>query len=335
MDGGGRKKVIKLLQTVFLMFFIIILLTSIQAQTRNIIISDSQEMIAKSSYIDNETVDKDESINSLNTLLTSNNHEVEFSKEKEYTITIVTGASANHFCPIRAFIYNLKGTLQGLNIRVIVYDLGLTKVQRVEMKSLRSKGFFDELRIFKFAKYPSFWNISNARGEYAWKPAIIAEVSRDYPGEIISWLDSGTLPERRYFEELPTLLKAFDGFLSPRSGGFMKNWTHPGVYEYYNDDASRYDDLPNCNGASVAFDTKMTQHIINDWYTCALDKNCIAPIGSSRQNHRQDQAILTYLAAREERFCNIEKESFWIYSHQDSNCGTIIRFYEKLYNINQ
>ncbi|CAB4382607.1 hypothetical protein RhiirA1_521637 [Rhizophagus irregularis] len=326
MDGGGRKKAIRLLQIIFLTFFIIISLTGLH---QNIKFSD---VIAKTSNKE----DIGESTEAVKIVIANNNHEEpeqEFPKENEYAFTVVTGASENHFCPVKGFIYNLKGTLKGLNARVIIYDLGLTEIQRDELKSLKDNGFFDEIRVFDFTNFPSFWNISEARGEYAWKPAIVAEVSKEFPG-IITWLDSGTLPERIFFEELPTLLKTYNGFLSPRSSGFMKNWTHPGVYEYYNDDASKYDNIPNCSGASVAFDTKMTQHIINEWYTCALDKNCIAPVGSNRKNHRQDQAILTYLVAREERYCNIGGKYLWIHAHQDSNCETIIDFYEKLYNIN-
>lgn len=247
--------------------------------------------------------------------------------------TIVTGASANHFCPIKAFIYNLNSTLDGMNARIIVYDLGMTRKQRKIMTKLQNDGFFDELRVFKFSSYPSFWNITVARGEYGWKPAIIAEVSEDYPG-IITWLDAGTLATRRYFEKLDFLLKKSNGFLSPRSSGNMKNWTHPGVYEYYDDDPLRYEDLPNCNGAVVAFDTTKVQNIIDEWYSCALNKDCIAPPGSSRANHRQDQAILTYLAARDEHYCILDKESIWVYTHQDHSCSKVITFYEKLNNIN-
>jgi hypothetical protein len=235
---------------------------------------------------------------------------------------------------MKAFIYNMKGTLDGLNARVIVYDLGMKRKQRNEMIRLMNKGYIDEFRTFKFSAYPSFWNITVARGEYGWKPAIIAEVSQDYPG-IITWLDAGTLAERKYFEKLDFLLKRFGGFLSPRSSGVMKNWTHPGVYEYYDDDPALYDDLPNCNGAAVAFDTTKTQHMIDEWFACALNKDCIAPVGSSRKNHRQDQAILTYLAAREEHYCFIDKGLLWLYTHKDHSCKTIINFYETLNRIDE
>jgi hypothetical protein len=37
------------------------------------------------------------------------------------------------------------------------------------------------------------------------------------------------------------------------------------------------------------------KEFINEFYICAQDKNCIAPEGSSRKNHRQDQAVFTIL----------------------------------------
>ncbi|RIA97096.1 hypothetical protein C1645_720001 [Glomus cerebriforme] len=345
IDGNVRKKkTIRLLQIVMLMFFIIIMLNSIQVPTRSKTILSSQNGSAETSYIDgkavfspvdNEPLDLDESTESVKIVITKTTKQLypKVNRRKKYDFTIITGASENHFCPIKGFIYNLKNSLKDLNGRLIIYDLGLTEIQRDELLSLWDDDYFDELRVFNFSAYPSFWNISEARGEYAWKPAIVAEVSKQYPG-IITWLDSGTLPERKYFEELPSLLKKYDGFLSPRSSGHMNNWTHPGVYEYYDDDASKYDKIPNCNGASIAFDTKKTQHIIDEWYSCALDKDCIAPVGSSRLNHRQDQAILTYLTARENRYCKVNSKYFWIHAHQDDNCEKIINFYEKLYKIN-
>jgi len=45
------------------------------------------------------------------------------------------------------------------------------------------------VRLFEFWKYPSYFNISIARGEYAWKPVIIKEVVDEYP--LVLWLDAG------------------------------------------------------------------------------------------------------------------------------------------------
>jgi len=51
------------------------------------------------------------------------------------------------------------------------------------------------------------------------------------------------------------------------------------------------------NGAFIGFNTLNpgAKQLLNDWAKCAKNKSCIAPTGSSRENHRQDQAVLTIL----------------------------------------
>ncbi|CAG8596134.1 12013_t:CDS:2 [Acaulospora morrowiae] len=247
--------------------------------------------------------------------------------EKEYKFTVVSGASRNHFCPLKSWIYLTNKVLKGFDARIVIYDLGLSKKQRKGLLKLVKLGYITDLRTFKFSEYPSFWDISIARGEYGWKPAIVAEVARDYPG-ILIWLDSGTLAERKYFVNLPKLLKKYDGFISPVSQGQMKKWTHPGVYEYFGDEQWKYDNYLNCNGASLTFDTYITEKLIDAWYRCSLDKNCIAPPGSSRANHRQDQSILTYLAARDGWFCSLRPPKLWLKTHQDKGCRSIVKTFE-------
>ncbi|CAH1763313.1 14881_t:CDS:1 [Entrophospora sp. SA101] len=218
-------------------------------------------------------------------------------------------------------------TLEGFDYNMVVYDLGLSIEQRMALKELKNSNYLSDLRVFNFSKYPSFWDINEGRGEYAWKPGMIKEVSKDYPGTLI-WLDSGTKVERFLFKKLKIFTETFDGFVSPKSPGFMNEWTHPGVYDYYKDDHSKYDKLMNCNAAFVIFDTYRVQYLIDEWYDCALVKDCIAPVGSSRVNHRQDQTILTYLAAKGNRYCDKSRRLFGVTIHMDSYCKETISGYE-------
>ena len=59
-------------------------------------------------------------------------------------------------------------------------------------------------------------------------------------------------------------------------------------------------DKPNLNAACVAFDptNPKARQLAEEWARCAMDEYVIAPVGSSRENHRQDQALLTVLAYR-------------------------------------
>src|SRR4051812_2180385 len=66
----------------------------------------------------------------------------------EYDFTLITGASKNHFCPMKSFLYHMKDRLEGLNARIIVYDLGFSKSQRNTFIQLQELGYLTELRTF-------------------------------------------------------------------------------------------------------------------------------------------------------------------------------------------
>ena len=44
-----------------------------------------------------------------------------------------------------------------------------------------------------------------------------------------------------------------------------------------------------CHGALVGFDTKVpaARRVLAAWLDCAMHRECIAPVGSHRGNHRQ------------------------------------------------
>jgi len=88
------------------------------------------------------------------------------------------------------------------------------------------------------------------------------------------------------------------GFYSPRSGGTVNDWTHPKILEFFGLNARWGDGRENLNGACVAFDPGFDRALAlaRKWNEGALLKRCIAPEGSDRSNHRQDQALLTVLA---------------------------------------
>ena len=42
-------------------------------------------------------------------------------------------------------------------------------------------------------------------------------------------------------------------------------------------------------------DATVAEHIVRRWHQCALQRCCIAPEGSNKTNHRQDQTALSVL----------------------------------------
>ena len=193
-------------------------------------------------------------------------------------------------------------SLRALGARVECYDLGLTAR---EVRALpRWVGLF--YHKFDFAAYPAHLNIEVAAGEYAWKPVIVAEVvervRESGARDDVLWTDAGS-----YFHTLEPIaarLRSGAGLWVRRSSGTMGQWTHPLMFERLREGPAGYADRPNADATLVGFATGHASRAIRDrvfddivapWRAGALDRDCIAPPGSSRRNHRQDQALLSYL----------------------------------------
>jgi len=206
--------------------------------------------------------------------------------------TIVTGASSNHFHCLRNLLVTVRHSCP--DAVVVVYDLGLSGDEASEIGSTGV-----ELRRFDFARYPEYMNIALNAGEYAWKPVIFHEVLEDF-GSLVMWLDAGNLVVRDL--TLVWLWIRRYGILTPHSAGDLREWTHPKTLQHMNVPAEDLD-KPNRNAALVGLnaDYPWARQLCLDWRNAALCRDCIAPQGSSRENHRQDQALLSILFYRYER----------------------------------
>jgi hypothetical protein len=208
------------------------------------------------------------------------------------SFVLVTGASRNHGKSLVQLLESISRYEPGLN--VIVYDLGLRWGQRSKVR----RAFPAELRTFRYRRYPPHVNINVARGQYAWKPIIINEVAAA-SGGTVCWMDAGNVLTSG-LSDLRAHVREH-GFYSTRSSGTVADWTHPGMLTWLgiSDD---WQGLArgNLSAACVAFDTgnAAAMAVIAEWGRLALIEECIAPAGSDRLNHRQDQALLTVLAYR-------------------------------------
>ncbi|ORY02628.1 hypothetical protein K493DRAFT_312031 [Basidiobolus meristosporus CBS 931.73] len=204
--------------------------------------------------------------------------------------------------------------------RIVVYDLGIGDGQRVTLKEFQKQGYFHELIPFDYTEYPSFWNVHINRGEYGWKTGIIYEAAQRYPG-VILWMDSGDRAFPHFLLDVVNYVKKF-GVFSPPSKGTIPDFTHPGMIEYFSDSMEHYTKFVNCNGAFIAFDSEnstVMNNVIRPWAQCGLIKDCIAPVGSSRANHRQDQAVFTYLMAKSGFQCRFDGLT-GLLTHLDKDC---------------
>lgn len=122
---------------------------------------------------------------------------------------------------------------------------------------------------------------------------IITDVARERGGSVL-WLDAGDVVYDD-LERVWTIIER-DGVYTPQTRKTIGDWTHPGTLAALGADDSILD-LPNRDGSICGFATWMPQvaTLLDRWRACALDRDCIAPAGSSRANHRQDQAVLSVL----------------------------------------
>lgn len=202
---------------------------------------------------------------------------------------IITGASDNHYLTLMNMIDSF--ITHNDRHKLIIYNLGLEESRWNTIKEkYKNQDFI--FKVFDYTKYPEWFDINIEAGHYAWKPTIIYNTFLEYTDEIIVWMDAGNLINENLQKLEEFLIHNY--IYSATSSGTIKDWSHPLTIKYLNCTTTNYQ---NRNGACMGFNTKidLVKDFITEFYNCAKDKNCIAPPGSSRKNHRQDQAVFTIL----------------------------------------
>jgi hypothetical protein len=223
---------------------------------------------------------------------------------------IITGASSNHF---RSLIQLLNTLItSNKNLKCVVWDLGLTETECIELYVR----FSIKLNKFNYNKYPPYFNIHINAGEYAWKPVLINETTNIFGENIYLWLDAGDI----VVSELTPLIE-FINTMGIYSNPTSKILNHPNVFLEIEPYYKQFENHIHRNGAIIGFNTNLTwvRELIHKWALWAQNKNIIAPSGSNRNNHRQDQTLLTLLyweAANKYHF-NTNEVFRMIHIHQD------------------
>lgn len=207
---------------------------------------------------------------------------------------VVTGASDNHHRSLIQFIQSFV-RFEKNSSKLLVYDLGLTVTNRRKVFSICQQKLSNfQLIVFDYAKYPRYVNITKNAGEYAWKSIIYHQVMESHKGEWIFWIDAGCMltqsldAERKWIQEV--------GWYSPWSSGCLQDWCHEGTLRRLGV-AQHLWRARNLSGGVLAIDSSrpILREIICRWRNLSVQKETIAPPGSSRKNHRQDQSLLTIL----------------------------------------
>lgn len=206
----------------------------------------------------------------------------------EGEFVFVSGADSSHFESAKQLLRSyLKFEKES---KLIFYDLGLTQEENTELRNHFPNVIFKK---FDYSKYPDYFDIKKNAGEYAWKPVIVWDTLSEYKCKVM-WMDAGNLITNN-LDRLKKYLCLRGYFWNP-SLGTIEEWTHDKTLSYF-DVPKRFYSCRNLSAAAVGFDyeNEKVRQLAFDWKECALCKDCIAPEGSNRDNHRQDQAVLTIL----------------------------------------
>jgi len=199
--------------------------------------------------------------------------------------TIVTAASSNHFKTLWELVKSVK--YWEPRVRLVVYTFDTSPEQNQKLAAYWSNIV---IRKFDYSKYPAWYNITEQRGQYAWKIAIIDETIKAFGG-LILWLDAGDRVKYGLYDNIWRQITDY-GIWSSWTSGSIREWIHSGTVQSLGLD-SKHLDRHMCNGAIIGINTldwRVNRDIVKPMVACSLDKDCIAPTGSDRYNHRQDQS---------------------------------------------
>lgn len=210
---------------------------------------------------------------------------------------LVTGSSSNHFHLLLLMLYNVYKYEK--DICFIVWDLGLLNTQMKKFYSLYcilKRNRNDIILIinkFNYSSYPSYFNIRINAGQYAWKPIIISTTYYTYKKHLL-WLDSGC-NIRGSLQKIYNEIIKFKVW-SIGAGRDVKSYTHISTLKYLNASKSIWSNIM-CAGGVVGlyYPDLLVDKLLKKYISCSLEKECIAPNNSNRNNHRQDQSVFTIL----------------------------------------
>lgn len=219
----------------------------------------------------------------------------------------ITGASENHAICSFNCLYSML--LADPYASLLYIDYGVSSIQLrylvAHMETLhqiqdgvRSKGFIGYRR-FNWASFPRWMHINNEadRGGYSWKIVAIKDAFFEWKG-LVSWMDGGNIITDSITREVTAARS--EGVYSATSSGTVGQWVHKGMISFVleNHLVKRIDPQDSmAMGGVLYFDyAKSISHsFLVKLSECCYTKKCISPRGSSRQNHRQDQAIISLL----------------------------------------
>lgn len=222
---------------------------------------------------------------------------VSSSSSSRPRFAMATAASRNHAASLVAFLTHLTSH-NPTQEPLAIFDMGLGDDAASDLRSEIRLLPWCTLRTFDYDAVPAFMKAEGGprhAGEYAWKAVIVDNMLRE--ADNVLWLDTGV--RLRTVNEVARLAALIPeaGFVATWTAGNVSDWTHNATIRLL--DADELRDAKMCNAAAAGFSSSSkSTALVRAWVECSMNVNCIAPPGSSRKNHRQDQSALSILATR-------------------------------------
>lgn len=222
---------------------------------------------------------------------------------------IVTGCSSNHFASVEANMVSVLNASATINM--VFIDYGLTKREVTALKDIfkylhnvhraMNSSSFIAYRKFNFATAPTWMNINNSdeHGGYAWKIIGWMDVINEWKS-FTGWIDAGSIINDGFDLEFKYVSE--EGFYTPSRGApedYFARWTHPMMLKFlFTNHLIKHVDMKKSNAAAghmfVDYHNEtIRRRVLTPWIQCCYTMKCVLPKGSSRANHRWEQAALT------------------------------------------
>ena len=230
--------------------------------------------------------------------------------EKSSDLLLVTGASDNHAIFSFNLLYSMILTDPYASILYIDLDLTLENRQLLSthfktiheiQQKMDSTGFL-AYRILNWNSFPDWMNLFKSgpslRGAYSWKVVPIYDAFKEWKG-LLTWLDAGCMIVDRLSREF-TLARRY-GVYTPESLGDVHKWCYIRSQQFllehhFVDKINQTAPMGMGGVLFLSYQHPTARALMQRYIDCAYTRKCIGPIGSSRDNHRQDQSVLTLLA---------------------------------------
>eukprot|EP00802_Teleaulax_amphioxeia_P005790 Tamp_05794.p1 GENE.Tamp_05794~~Tamp_05794.p1 ORF type:complete len:552 (+),score=52.14 Tamp_05794:488-2143(+) len=202
---------------------------------------------------------------------------------------LVTAASPSYFDRVRNLVGSAHVWQQ--DVPILLYDLGLLPQQAREAAGWRNV----VVTSLDYASLPPYFRLNGWEvSTYAFKPLAVAEALQRFA--CVLWLDSG--------------IELRQGMLLIGSGWpFPNAWAHPQALLALNASSQAtgediFGNFTDVGGLAMSevwsgivgvrrSDDVAQRLVVRPWHACALRRECIAPLGSNKTNHRQDQTALS------------------------------------------